>query len=159
MNMKFDIQESVMNAYNLYEIGDVFHNDNGNDYIILGLSEEREKALLCTKTKPTLYIGAKCLDIHSWGFGHYFMENLEEALEWFAVDDSVEEEKKEPFAVNFSYFDKCDDEIEDIVFFMAKDVDEVLIAFREWFNINFEECTCLSRLITPIEYLDTDKFV
>lgn len=93
-----------MNAYKKYEISDIFENDNGEKYVILGLSEERDKALLCTMKKPTFYIGAKNLHEHHWGFGHYFMEDIEAALEWFAKDDSIpDEEDKEKVLYLFTY--------------------------------------------------------
>lgn len=84
-----------MNAYTMYEIGDIFKNSNGENYVILGLSEDRDKALLCTMKKPTFYIGAKGLCEHHWCHGHYFMEDIGEALEWFAKDDSEPEEKED----------------------------------------------------------------
>lgn len=93
-----------MNAYEMYEIGDTFKNDNGENYIVLGLSEDRDKALLCTMKKPTFYIGAKNLYEHHWGFGHYFMEDLEKALNWFAKNDNEpDEEDKEKVMYLFTY--------------------------------------------------------
>lgn len=84
-----------MNAYKKYEISDIFENDNGEKYVILGLSEERDKALLCTMGKTTLYIGAKGLCEHHWCAGHYFMEDISAALDWFAEDDSKPKKKEE----------------------------------------------------------------
>lgn len=93
-----------MNAYVMYEIGNTFENDNGEKYLILALSEERDKALLCTMHKPTLYIGAKGLCEHHWCSGHYFMEDIGAALDWFAKDDKKpKEEEKEKILFVFSY--------------------------------------------------------
>lgn len=98
-----------MNAYKMYEISDIFENDNGEKYVILGLSEDRDKALLCTMKKPILYIGAKGLCVHHWCSGHYFMEDIGVALDWFAEDDNKpkkEEEKRTKMLFVFEYITK-----------------------------------------------------
>lgn len=78
-----------MNAYTFYKVGDTFHNDNGEDYLIIALSKEQDKAILCKTADDgtPFYIGAKGLSEHCWAFGHYFMSNLMKACQWFYEDN------------------------------------------------------------------------
>lgn len=89
----------TISAYDLYQIGDTFHNSNGEDYIIFGLNAERDKALLTKKldtreskiiNSSALFIGAKGLSINDWAYGHYFMSDFQKAVEWFLTDDMID---------------------------------------------------------------------
>lgn len=90
-------ESKLNNPYFVYSVGDVFKNDNGEEYIILALDEEKDKAILIKDSKIadkkyTQYIGAKGLRMHHWAHGHYFMTNLMAALEWFAEDEDKKNE-------------------------------------------------------------------
>lgn len=98
-NKIFDLQTAALSPYEAYHIGNTFHNNNGEDYIIINISAERDKALLAKKLdekeskivhSPALFIGAKGLRMNDWSYGHYFMADFEAAVKWFMTDDTVE---------------------------------------------------------------------
>lgn len=80
---------NTFNAYDFYKIGDTFHNENGDDYTIVALNKEDNKALLVRLAEDgtPFYVGAKGLEKHSWWHGHYFMENFAEASKWYTQDE------------------------------------------------------------------------
>ena len=79
-----------MNAYNFYKIGDTFHNDNGETYFIIALDEQNDKAILgkVAADGTPFYIGAQGLGMTSWNYGHYFMQDILAAIDWYKDDDS-----------------------------------------------------------------------
>lgn len=83
-----------MDIYSYYNIGDIFHNDNGEDYFIIALNEKEDKALLgkVADDGTPFYIGTTGLGMNYWRYGHYFMENLANAIKWYMNEDSKLEE-------------------------------------------------------------------
>lgn len=91
-NFMLDKNSNLNNPWFVYEIGETYHNNNGEDYIIIAMDKEKDKMILAKKSKlgdknVTYFIGAKGIGMHHWAFGHYFMENFEAACEWFNKDD------------------------------------------------------------------------
>ncbi len=69
--------------YDRIELGDIFHNTNGTDYIILAFNKEADVALLLNpKNKFTPYVGANGLRSNHWCHGHYF-RTIQDASEWY----------------------------------------------------------------------------
>lgn len=84
----FGYETKLQDPWFVYELGDTYRNNNGEDYIILAMDKDKDKMILAKKSKlgdksVTLFIGAKGIYMHSWSFGHYFMQNFEAACEWF----------------------------------------------------------------------------
>ena len=57
------------------KIGDIFHNSNGNDYLVLAVKPEQDYALLFNLGER--YCRFNCAwgvnpETHSWAQGHYF---------------------------------------------------------------------------------------
>lgn len=77
--------ENVMTNITIYDriqLGDIFHNDNGTDYIILTFNKKADVALLFNpKNKFTPYVGANGLRNGHWCYGHYF-QTIKEACDW-----------------------------------------------------------------------------
>lgn len=73
------------NTQGFYQVGGLYHNDNGEDYTIIAYDAVKDRILLCrtTESDTPFYVGAWAVRPHSWGQGHYFMENLKEAVDWF----------------------------------------------------------------------------
>lgn len=62
----------------------IFHNDNGEDYIIIATNPKKDRTLLLRTLengKP-FYVGAWGIREGSWAQGHYFMDDLKGAVEW-----------------------------------------------------------------------------
>ena len=60
---------------NTLKIGDIFHNSNGNDYLVLAVKLEQDYALLFNLQER--YARFNCAwgvnpETHSWAQGHYF---------------------------------------------------------------------------------------
>ena len=69
--------------YDRIQLGDIFHNSNGTDYIILAFNKEADIALLLNpKNKFTPYVGANGLRSNHWCHGHYF-QTINSACEWY----------------------------------------------------------------------------
>lgn len=88
----FDYDSKLQDPWFVYEIGDLYRNNNGENYIIIAMDKDKDKMILAKKStlgdkKITLYIGAKGIYMHSWSFGHYFMQNFEAACNWFNEED------------------------------------------------------------------------
>lgn len=103
-NKHFELEVPTKNPYEIYDIGDVFHNDNGDDYIIIALNKASDKALLTKKVNKTekqiiggkvIYIGARGLGLHDWCHGHYFMTDFLSAVQWFVTEEVEVEIAKE----------------------------------------------------------------
>lgn len=73
-------------------VGDTFHNENGDDYCVVAKNEELDRVLLVQMSNGSVpfYVGAYCIHKHSWSQGHYFMNNLKAAYNYV-----FEKEKKE----------------------------------------------------------------
>ena len=72
-----------ISIYDRIQLGDIFHNDNGTDYIILAFNKEADVALLLNpKNKFTPYVGANGLRSNHWYHGHYF-RTIQDASEWY----------------------------------------------------------------------------
>ena len=72
-----------ISIYDRIQLGDIFHNDNGTDYIILAFNKEADVALLLNpKNKFTPYVGTNGLRNGYWCYGHYF-QTIEEACVWY----------------------------------------------------------------------------
>ena len=66
-------------------IGSIFHNNNGTDYVILAEKPERDYTMLLNmKNKITPFVCAWNLNKErgEWSQGHYF-GNIEEAMEYW----------------------------------------------------------------------------
>lgn len=88
----FNVDSRLNDPWFAYELGDTYHNSNGRDYIILAMDKDKDKMILARKSKlgdkdVTFFIGAKGIYMHSWSFGHYFMQNFEAACNWFNEED------------------------------------------------------------------------
>lgn len=84
----FGYKSKLNDPWFVYEIGDTYRNNNGDDYIIIAMDKDSDKMILAKKSKLgdkniTLFIGAKGIGMHHWNFGHYFMQNFEAACDWF----------------------------------------------------------------------------
>lgn len=66
-------------------IGSIFHNNNGTDYVILAEKSEKDYTMLLNmKNKVTPFICAWNLNpkVGEWSQGHYF-GTIEEAMEYW----------------------------------------------------------------------------
>lgn len=74
-----------------------FKNDNGITYEIVAENKELDRTLLCTWAKDgsPRYIGAWGIDYqrHYWAQGHYFMDNLQAAVDYLNGKDKKDEFK------------------------------------------------------------------
>ena len=74
-----------------------FNNDNGITYEIVAENKELDRTLLCTWAKDgsPRYIGAWGIDYqrHYWAQGHYFMDNLQAAVDYLNGKDKKDEFK------------------------------------------------------------------
>lgn len=69
--------------YDRIQLGDIFHNSNGTDYIILAFNGGADVALLLNpKNKITPYVGTNGLRNDYWCYGHYF-QTIQEASKWY----------------------------------------------------------------------------
>lgn len=71
-----------MNEYlkNL-KVGDTYHNNNGETYLVIAINEERDKVLLLGRGGN--YIVAWGIQEGSWCQGHYFRTFFKNAIEYF----------------------------------------------------------------------------
>lgn len=77
-------EEKIMNnIYDIMVLGGTYHNDNGNDYIILAFDKDADVAIFLNPNNNfTPYIGASGVGFGSWGSGNYF-KTLDEVCTWF----------------------------------------------------------------------------
>ena len=86
---------SMNNIYDIMELGGTYHNDNGEDYIILAFDKDADVAIfLNPENSFTPYVGAKFVRFGSWGSGHYF-KTLQEVCDWFNIETGAEKEVEE----------------------------------------------------------------
>ena len=65
------------------EVGDIFHNDNGQDYLILSVDTSNDYTLLFrASNKYTPFVWAYGIRKGSWVQGHYF-KDIHEAMEYY----------------------------------------------------------------------------
>lgn len=64
-------------------IGKIFHNENGSNYLILYQNPELDRTLLYVMATGR-YIGAYGIDFTRgcWAQGHYFLEDFESAVNY-----------------------------------------------------------------------------
>lgn len=78
-----DMTNSNISIYNRIRIGDIFHNDNGEDYLVLSVDTNNDYTLLFrAKNKYTPFIWAYGIRESSWVQGHYF-KDIHEAMEYY----------------------------------------------------------------------------
>ena len=71
------------NYINTLKIGDIFHNDNGEDYLILSVDATNDYTLLFrASNKYTPFVWAYGIREDSWIQGHYF-KDIHEAMEYY----------------------------------------------------------------------------
>ena len=86
---------SMENIYDIMVVGGTYHNDNGEDYIILAFDKDADIAIfLNPKNSFTPYVGAKFVRFGSWGSGHYF-KTIQEVCDWFNIETGAEKEVEE----------------------------------------------------------------
>ena len=80
---------NLVMEWNDIKVGTTIHNDNGDDYTVMAINPKADRVLLVkNKAKEPFYVGAwalqKCRDGVNWywGQGHYFMTNLEAAIDY-----------------------------------------------------------------------------
>lgn len=69
--------------YNYIEnlnIGDIYHNSNGEDYLVIGFNKPKDKLFLLSPANT--YIVAWGVGEKGWCQGHYFMSDLKGAMEY-----------------------------------------------------------------------------
>ena len=113
-NIKEEKNMNNISIYDRIQLGDIFHNDNGTDYIILAFDKEADVAILLNpKNGFTPYVGADGLRNNHWCYGHYF-KTLQEACDWFNKEIEIEELEEENSDVNIYVglaFDNDDGEL------------------------------------------------
>lgn len=74
-------------------IGSTIHNNNGDDYVILGYNPELDYALLKQVSTKPIYVVAWALQGDKercfWSQGHYFMNNYKEAMEFMLYGKEI----------------------------------------------------------------------
>ena len=86
---------SMENIYDIMVVGGTYHNDNGEDYIILAFDKDADVAIfLNPENNFTPYVGAKFVRFGSWGSGHYF-KTIQEVCDWFNIETGAEKEVEE----------------------------------------------------------------
>ena len=79
-------EEDIMNKITIYDhikLGDTFHNDNGEDYLILFVDTSNDYTLLFrASNKYTPFVWAYGIREGSWVQGHYF-KDIQEAMEYY----------------------------------------------------------------------------
>lgn len=80
---------NLVMEWNDIRVGTLIHNDNGEDYVVLAINPKCDRVLLVKNaTKNPFYVGAWALQrcknsiAFYWGQGHYFMDNLEAAIDY-----------------------------------------------------------------------------
>ena len=113
-NIKEEKNMNNISIYDRIQLGDIFHNDNGTDYIILAFDKEADVAILLNpKNGFTPYVGADGLRNNHWCYGHYF-KTLQEACDWFNKEIEIGELEEENSDVNIYVglaFDNDDGEL------------------------------------------------
>ena len=85
------VEEKNAKEVNTMKIGNIFHNDNGKDYIILAFDKDADVAIfLNPEYSFAPYVGAKFVRFGSWGSGRYF-KTLQEACDWFNHENGSED--------------------------------------------------------------------
>lgn len=71
-----------MNKTNVLKVGEIFHNENGEDYTIVYVNEELNRALLISPNG--LYIAVWDINCSKgcWSQGHYFLKDFEGAVNY-----------------------------------------------------------------------------
>lgn len=80
-----DIKEenTMTNYIDTMKIGDLFHNDNGEDYLILSIDSKNDYILLFrAKNKFTPFIWAYGIRGGSWVQGYYF-KDIHDAMDYY----------------------------------------------------------------------------
>ena len=81
--VKEEIDMTNTSIYDIMVLGGTYHNDNGNDYIILAFNKDADVAIFLNPNNNfTPYIGASGVRFGSWGSGNYF-KTLDEVCTWF----------------------------------------------------------------------------
>ena len=77
-------ENKIMTNYiNTLKIGDIFHNDNGQDYLILSVDANNDYTLLFrASNKYTPFVWAYGIREDSWVQGHYF-KDIHGAMEYY----------------------------------------------------------------------------
>ena len=77
-------ENKIMTNYiNTLKIGDIFHNDNGQDYLILSVDTSNDYTLLFrASNKYTPFVWAYGIREGSWVQGHYF-KDIHEAMDYY----------------------------------------------------------------------------
>lgn len=79
-------EEDIMNKITIYDhikLGDTFHNDNGEDYLILFVDTSNDYTLLFrASNKYTPFVWAYGIRKGSWAQGHYF-KDIHEAMDYY----------------------------------------------------------------------------
>ena len=74
---------TMTNYIGTMKIGDIFHNDNGEDYLILSIDSKNDYILLFrAKNKFTPFIWAYGIRGGSWVQGHYF-KDIHDAMDYY----------------------------------------------------------------------------
>ena len=73
----------MTNYINTLKIGDIFHNDNGQDYLILSIDTSNDYTLLFRASNKYIpFVWAYGIREGSWVQGHYF-KDIREAMEYY----------------------------------------------------------------------------
>ena len=79
-------EEDIMNRITIYDhikLGDIFHNDNGQDYLVLSVDTSNDYTLLFrASNKYTPFVWAYGIREGSWVQGHYF-KDIHEAMKYY----------------------------------------------------------------------------
>lgn len=66
--------------------GEIFHNDNGDDYVVIGKNPEKDYTLLVKVShnfsEEPFYLVAWGIRNGSWCQGHYFLSDLKNAIDF-----------------------------------------------------------------------------
>ena len=80
---EIDMTNTSISIYDRIQIGDIFHNDNGQDYLILFVDTNNDYTLLFRASKKyTPFVWAYGIRENSWVQGHYF-KDIVEAMEYY----------------------------------------------------------------------------
>lgn len=80
---KNEEENTMTNYIGTMKIGDIFHNDNGEDYLILSIDSKNDYILLFrAKNKFTPFVWAYGIREGSWTQGHYF-KDIHEAMDYY----------------------------------------------------------------------------
>lgn len=78
-----DMTNTSISIYDRIQIGDIFHNDNGQDYLVLSVDISNDYILLFrASNKHTPFVWAYGIRRGSWVQGHYF-KDIHEAMEYY----------------------------------------------------------------------------